>query len=492
MPIKLDGLWAGTESSLQDLRERLAAVTPEVYASVEAKRTTACGGPGSDCTPTSRLVQRVGTTGIVHIRGVLVNSDDDWWNEWIGAVGYGEIRQAVLELASDPEITSILLDISSGGGQVSGMSDAASFISRVDKEFKPVFSHTSGSMCSAAYYLGCCARSISAATLAEVGSIGVLIVQTSLNRARQELGVDDTVIRAGEFKALGIQYEPLSDKAREVLQKSCDYTYELFLQHVSRQRGVPASYAKEPMGEGRVYIGQQAADIGLVDTIATLDQALQGAVVAKTFDNPQHGLSASTQQEQQMAHKLTPMYAAARQAALQTTEQPPAEGAPTETTAAQTAATSGEQAAEQTDGLQTAQGGAETSAEPDTHAAETIELRAQVKLLTQQAADLGEQMVKQRADNLRLTEEVQSAAQQREGLRTIASAVVDHMSIALNLPSGRAASMSDSQLMAEYERLTKDFDSKFKAGGVSVPSSTTQAATPSPVQSATLKAARLK
>lgn len=490
MPIKLDGLWAGTESSLHDLRERIAAVTPEVYASVEARRVTCDSQGGAPC---SRLVQRVGTTGIVHIRGVLVNSDDEWWNEFIGAVGYGEIRQAVLELASDPEITSILLDISSGGGQVNGMSDAAAFISRVDKEFKPVFAHTSGNMCSAAYYLGCCARSISAATLAEVGSIGVLIVQTSFNRARQEMGVDDTVIRSGEYKALGIQYEELSDKAKEVLQKSCDYTYDQFLQHVSRQRGVPVSYAKEPMGEGRVYIGQQAADIGLVDTISTLDQALQGAVVAKTFDNPQHGLSASTQQEQQMAPKLTPLYAAARQAALQSAEQTAQSGTPTEAGAApeQAETQASEQDQEQAEGLQTAQAPA-TGATTDAQS-ESIELKAQIKLLTQQANDLSEQVVAERAENLRLTGEVQAAAQHREGLRAIASAVVDHMSIALNLPSGRAAAMSDDQLMAEYTRLTKDFDTKFKAGGVSVPSAAKpQAATPSPMKPARLQAARLK
>ena len=159
MNLKIGRLWAGTEAELHNLLTRLEAVTPEVEAQIDAKRAAA---ESDGDQRSSRLVARSGTTGVVNISGSLVNDDDEFWNAYIGATGYGEIRQALTELATDDSITSIVLNIDSGGGMVSGMADAAEVISLVDQHYKPVTAHTGGSMCSAAYFLGSTARSVSA------------------------------------------------------------------------------------------------------------------------------------------------------------------------------------------------------------------------------------------------------------------------------------------------------------------------------------------
>lgn len=490
MPIKIDRLWAGTEDSLNDLLARMQAVTPETVSMVEAKRAAYDGEGESRDKRTSRLVQRVGTTGVVQIKGSLVNSDDAFWNEFFGLVGYGEIREAVLELALDPSVTSILLDIDSGGGQVNGMSDVAEVLATVDAKYKPVFAHTGGGMLSAAYYVGSTARQVTASSMAEVGSIGVLIVHKSVARALQQNGIDVTVIRAGEFKALGNPFEELSDTAKADLQKRCDYSYDLFLQHVAERRGVMKSYAKDTMGEGRVFIGQQAVDVGLVDALGSIDFALQGAEVAKTPDYLQHGLSASEQQ-QDMAQKLTPLYAAARQMALQAGKTQASAGAGDETDEAKAAETDEAKAAE----TEAAETKPSTEADPRLAELEAVngDLKAQVKVLTQQASELNAQLVAQKVEAAGVADKLKAAGKHREALHAIAAAAVDHLNIALGRSGGQASQLSDEQVVAEHARLSAEFDASFKAGGVAVVSAKGEGAEkPDPLKSARRNAARLK
>lgn len=501
MPIKIDRLWAGTEDSLNDLLARMQAVTPETVSMVEAKRAAYDGEGESRDKRTSRLVQRVGTTGVVQIKGSLVNSDDAFWNEFFGLVGYGEIREAVLELALDPSVTSILLDIDSGGGQVNGMSDVAEVLATVDAKYKPVFAHTGGGMLSAAYYVGSTARQLTASSMAEVGSIGVLIVHKSVARALQQNGIDVTVIRAGEFKALGNPFEELSDTAKADLQKRCDYSYDLFLQHVAERRGVMKSYAKDTMGEGRVFIGQQAVDVGLVDALGSIDFALQGAEVAKTPDYLQHGLSASEQQ-QDMAQKLTPLYAAARQMALQAGKTQASAGAGDETDEAKAAALAAAAAAAaaavvEAEATETEAAETKPSTEADPRLAELEavngDLKAQVKVLTQQASELNAQLVAQKVEAAGVADKLKAAGKHREALHAIAAAAVDHLNIALGRSGGQASQLSDEQVVAEHARLSAEFDASFKAGGVAVVSAKGEGAEkPDPLKSARRNAARLK
>lgn len=497
MPIKIDRLWAGTEDSLNDLLARMQAVTPETVSMVEAKRAAYDDEGESRDKRTSRLVQRVGTTGVVQIKGSLVNSDDAFWNEFFGLVGYGEIREAVLELALDPSVTSILLDIDSGGGQVNGMSDVAEVLATVDAKYKPVFAHTGGGMMSAAYYVGSTARQLTASSMAEVGSIGVLIVHKSVARALQQNGIDVTVIRAGEFKALGNPFEELSDTAKADLQKRCDYSYDLFLQHVAERRGVMKSYAKDTMGEGRVFIGQQAVDVGLVDALGSIDFALQGAEVAKTPDYLQHGLSASEQQ-QDMAQKLTPLYAAARQMALQAGKAQASAGAGDETDEAKAAALAAAAAAVvEAEAAETEAAETKPSTEADPRLAELEavngDLKAQAKVLTQQASELNAQLVAQKVEAAGVADKLKAAGKHREALHAIAAAAVDHLNIALGRSGGQASQLSDEQVVAEHARLSAEFDASFKAGGVAVVSAKGEGAEkPDPLKSARRNAARLK
>ena len=481
--IEMGRLWAGSETSLQQLLRRMDQITPQVVAMVEEQRRSADDGEDTGSgEPSSRLSTRVGSIGVVRISGSLVNGGDPFWNSWLGVVGYDEIRNAVLEFALDQQVTSILLDIDSGGGQVHGMSDVADLVGSVDEHVKPVFAHSGGNMCSAAYYVGCSARRVTASSMADVGSIGVLIVQRSVNRALKENGVDVEVIRAGEFKALGNPFEELSDKARQVLQESCDYTYDLFLEHVAARRNVTTGYAKSTMGEGRVFTGQQAVEVGLVDEITSFDAALQASVVAKKIDFLQHETrhqSADTT----MTTKINPLLAAAREAALKKAQEADAAAAEAAAAAAVSETDEGE-----TPGLEAQ---AETPERPAGEQAEVVRLQAKVELLTAQAAEANKALLAEQVKSAGLAAKLEQAAEGHAGLRAIAASAVQHLNIALGRSGGTMANASDEQIVADHARLSEEFDANFKAGGVAVTSAKAEAAQVDPAKAGRLKAARL-
>jgi ClpP class serine protease len=115
-----------------------------------------------------------------------------------------------------------MLNVDSGGGQVSGMTDTFRFLEEVGKR-KPVTTYTSGMMASAAYALGVTSQHLTASDTSTVGSIGVLAIHMERSKQLEEAGIKTTVIRAGAEKASNNSFEPLSDIGRATLQSHVDH-----------------------------------------------------------------------------------------------------------------------------------------------------------------------------------------------------------------------------------------------------------------------------
>jgi ClpP class serine protease len=90
----------------------------------------------------------------------------------------------------------------------------------------------------------------------------------------EEEGVKVTFIQAGKYKTETNPFEPLTDEARQHLQQQVDATYETFVAQVARGRGVAKSVARDGFGQGRMYHASQAAELGLVDRVATMGRVL--------------------------------------------------------------------------------------------------------------------------------------------------------------------------------------------------------------------------
>lgn len=221
----------------------------------------------------SHMVTRINDVAVVNVSGNLV-SKDSWVNSFFGLVSYNEIRNAVFSALDHADVNSILINSDTPGGSASGISELSDFLSKVNSQGKPIYSYTATEMLSGGYWLSSVGRRIFAGKVASIGSIGVISVHLSMLDAMRKAGVEPTVIRKGEFKALGNPYEKLGEKARVSIESQMGKIYDIFLDVVSEARGMSIPSLIESAAEGRVFIGEDAVTVGLVDNIASFDDTV--------------------------------------------------------------------------------------------------------------------------------------------------------------------------------------------------------------------------
>jgi signal peptide peptidase SppA len=187
---------------------------------------------------------------------------------------FQEIREAVQAALDAPSVRAILLVIDSPGGTVDGTSECSHFLTQAGKQ-KPIYAYADGLMASAAYWLACSARMIAAPSTATVGSIGVVTVHYDRSQADEKFGIKRTFLTAGAYKAAGNDTAPLTEGDHAYIQGRLDHLYGIFLEHVAQGRGVSLKEA-QAMADGKVFIGSQAQEAGLVDRIVSgLDEFIQ-------------------------------------------------------------------------------------------------------------------------------------------------------------------------------------------------------------------------
>lgn len=260
--------WVITEFGLNQYVQQFQRLDAEVRSKVlEGDQE------GEEDNPLSYLYSRQGSIGVISIRGTMLNVDNGL-TRFFEMSTYPAIQQSILAAVEDPEVDRIVLDIDSPGGTVSGVSATSDLIYAVDKTVKPVFAISDGYMASGAYWLASSTRRIYADHLANVGSIGVIQVHMDYTKRLEKEGITATPIRSGKYKALGMPYEPLSEEAQKELQDKSDEIYKYFVTHVSDARNKSYEYVDKIMGEGRVFMGQGAKEVGLIDKVASFTGAL--------------------------------------------------------------------------------------------------------------------------------------------------------------------------------------------------------------------------
>lgn len=174
----------------------------------------------------------------------------------------------------DPGVDGIVLAIDSPGGTVAGTPDVAARI-HAGRATKPIVAWSDGVMASAAYWIGMAAEEIFVSSkVTQVGSIGVVAAHRDVSEAEKQAGVKTTEIYAGKYKRIASQYQPLTPEGRQSIQDQVDYLYSVFVGTVADYRGKSIEDVLDRMADGRVLVGQQAIDAGLVDGMASLDEVI--------------------------------------------------------------------------------------------------------------------------------------------------------------------------------------------------------------------------
>ncbi len=184
------------------------------------------------------------------------------------------IERDFLQAMDDPEVHSIILHIDTPGGSVDGTSELATKIFEARGE-KPIYTLADGLMASAGVWIGSAADKVFVtADTTQVGSIGVVTSHIDYSEAYRKRGITITEIYAGKYKRIASDVKPLDKAGAAYLQGRVDYLYSIFVDTIAKHRDTPSEDVLDRMADGKLFIGQQAIDVGLADGFATLDQLI--------------------------------------------------------------------------------------------------------------------------------------------------------------------------------------------------------------------------
>lgn len=235
---------------------------------------------------------------VIPIDGVLTKRGS-WLSSLCGMSSTALIRQDLQAALEDPGVASIVLHIDSPGGTVDGTQELADAIFAARNQ-KPIVALADGCMCSAAYWAGAAAAKVYiTSNTTEVGSIGVVATHTDKSQAQLQAGYKTTEITAGRYKRIASQFAPLSEEGRATIQAQVDHVYSVFVDAVATFRAVSVETVLSSMADGRIFLGSQAIEAGLVDGVSTLDALITSLSSGDPAGRPGAGAAPSAHNPQQ-------------------------------------------------------------------------------------------------------------------------------------------------------------------------------------------------
>lgn len=226
---------------------------------------------------------------VIPVEGVLAKKMN-FFMSFSGGMSTQMLVQAVNDAIADPTVHSLLLAIDSPGGEVDGTQQIADAVAN---STKPVCALVDGMCCSAAYWIASQCDSIYAVSdTCQIGSIGVILKHTDVSKRNAAMGVAPTHITTGKYKAAANPDNPLSVDDRAYLQGRIDHLKGLFTQAVANGRDMSQQAVTDSYGDAAVYFAQQAIANGLIDGMATQDEAINALSTAYATKLTNPGASA--------------------------------------------------------------------------------------------------------------------------------------------------------------------------------------------------------
>ena len=173
----------------------------------------------------------------------------------------------------DSSVKAIVIRIDSPGGSVAPVQEIYRELEKIEK---PIVASMGGSAASGGYYIACAADTIVANPGTLTGSIGVIMQFTRMKGLYDKVGLEQQVIKSGQFKDTGSPFRTLTEQERAVLQATVDDVFNQFVDTISEARGNLLTRAEVvELADGRIYSGRQALDSKLIDQLGNLPDAIK-------------------------------------------------------------------------------------------------------------------------------------------------------------------------------------------------------------------------
>ncbi len=229
----------------------------------------------------SALVTLAVTT-VAIVTGIVVKSEGepDFSGEKVGVVTIeGPItdsREAIRQLKilrESDAVKAIVVRVDSPGGAVGPSQEIYREVMKT-KQVKKVVASMGAVAASGGYYIAAAADRIVANPGTITGSIGVIMGFTNFRQLMEKIGLSPVVIKSGPYKDMGSPTRAMTDDEKALLQDIIDQIHQQFIQAVSKGRNLDKEKVTE-LADGRIFTGQQARQLGLVDTLGNFEDAVQ-------------------------------------------------------------------------------------------------------------------------------------------------------------------------------------------------------------------------
>jgi protease-4 len=200
--------------------------------------------------------------GVVEVKGYIADPQDT--------------IQDIRRYREDKSIKAIVLRIDSPGGGVGPSQEISREVQRTLLQDKKVIASLGAVAASGGYYIASAASGIVANPGTITGSIGVIMGFTDIQGLLQKIGVTPVVVKSGEYKDIGSPVRTMTDAERTLLQTFSDQVHRQFITAIAEGRHI--EYEKvASVADGRILTGENAHELGLVDRLGNLEDAIAWA-----------------------------------------------------------------------------------------------------------------------------------------------------------------------------------------------------------------------
>jgi len=206
---------------------------------------------------------------VIYAQGGIVSGEGD-----PDQIGSTTISAAIRNARKDKKVKAIVLRVNSGGGSALA-SDIILREMDLARQVKPVIASMGDVAASGGYYISCFADTIVASSTTITGSIGVLGILLNMKEFySNKLGITFDRVRTNEHSDIGSPTRPLTPMEKQKIQEEVERIYDVFIDHVAEGRGMTKADV-DSIGQGRVWSGEDALELGLIDVLGGLEDAIE-------------------------------------------------------------------------------------------------------------------------------------------------------------------------------------------------------------------------
>ena len=219
--------------------------------------------------PESKAKDKV---AVLYLEGEITDDSGD------GIVGK-DVVKTLKKIRKQKDIKALVLRVNSPGGSADASEQIWHAVQNIKADSIPVVVSMGDFAASGGYYISCGADYIFAEPTTLTGSIGIFGTIPNVSKLRNKVGLDIDGVRTNKHSDMGTNmiYKGMNDEEHALMQTMIERGYDLFTSRCAAGRHVEQSYIKS-IGEGRVWLGDKGVEIGIVDKLGNIDDAIAKAV----------------------------------------------------------------------------------------------------------------------------------------------------------------------------------------------------------------------